>query len=56
MRAQRIKTGFAATVVRTLLRPARLSAPRTDLTGFPSHRGLLLPGFQRVGRPSRCWI
>ena len=22
----------------------------------PGQRGLLLPGFQRVGRPSRCWI
>jgi hypothetical protein len=22
----------------------------------PGRRGLLLPGFQRLGRPSRCWI
>src|SRR3954470_18917488 len=33
---------------------ASLAAP--DLTEFPSHRGLLHPGFRRVGRPSRGWI
>ena len=30
--------------------------PCMDLTGTPSHRGLLLPGFQRIGLPPRCWI
>jgi hypothetical protein len=31
--------------------------PWTDLTGIlSSHRGLLLPGFRRVGRPPRRWI
>src|SRR5262245_55991984 len=30
--------------------------PCTDRTGTPSPRGLLLPGFQRLGRPPRCWI
>ncbi len=29
---------------------------RIRLGYFPSHRGLLLPGFQRIGRPPRCWI
>jgi hypothetical protein len=36
------------------LRPADLFTLLTDLTGFPSsHRGFLLPGFQRFGRPLR---
>ncbi len=31
--------------------------PCTDQTGyFPSHRGLLLPGFQCIGFPPHCWI
>ena len=29
---------------------------RIRLGYFPSHRGLLLPGFQRIGLPPRCWI
>ena len=32
------------------------SPPCTDQTGTPSHRGLLLPGFQRIGLPPRCGI
>ena len=32
------------------------SPPCTDQTGTPSLRGLLLPGFQRIGLPPRCWI
>ena len=28
----------------------------TDQTDMLGLRGLLLPGFQRVGRPPRCWI
>jgi hypothetical protein len=31
-------------------------SPCTDQTGTPSLRGLLLPGFQRIGLPPRCWI
>ena len=38
------------------LRPARLQAPRSGPDRSPGQRGLLLPGFQRVGRPSRCSI
>jgi transposase len=30
--------------------------PCTDSDRFPGQRGFLLPGFQRVGRPSRRWI
>jgi hypothetical protein len=32
------------------------SPPCTDPTQFPGRRGLLLPGFRRVGHPSRRWI
>ena len=32
------------------------SCPRAGLTGSPSQRGLLLPGFRQVGRPPRRWI
>jgi hypothetical protein len=35
-----------------LLRPVRLLAPRYGPDRSPGQRGLLLPGFQRVGRPS----
>jgi len=28
----------------------------TDQTDLLGHRGLLLPGFQRLGLPCRCWI
>ena len=39
------------------LRPARLLAPLRRIgPGLPSPRGLLLPGFRRVGRPSCRWI
>jgi putative ABC transport system substrate-binding protein len=30
--------------------------PCTDLTNLPGQRGLLLPGFRRIGHPSRRWI
>jgi len=39
-----------------LLRPAKLLAPLYGSDRLPGRRGLLLPGFQRVGRPSRCWL
>ena len=39
-----------------LLRPVRLLAPQYGPDRSPGQRGLLLPGFQRVGRPPRCWI
>ena len=32
------------------------SPPLHGSDQFPGRRELLLPGFQRVGRPSRCWI
>ena len=32
------------------------SPPCTDQTDMLGHRGLLLPGFQRIGLPPRCWI
>src|SRR6516162_7236258 len=36
------------------LRPVDLLAPLSELTRFPpSHRGLLLPGFRRIGHPLR---
>jgi len=36
------------------LRPVDLLAPLSELTRFPpSHRGLLLPGFRRIGHPRR---
>ena len=39
------------------LRPVRWLAPlRRIRPGLPSPRGLLLPGFQQVGRPSCRWI
>ena len=48
---------FEASAVCTLLRPVRLLAPLYGSDrALPSHRELLLPGFQRVGHPSRCWI
>jgi hypothetical protein len=39
-----------------LLRPARLLGALCGSDRSPSQRRLLLPGFQRFGRPSRCWI
>ena len=39
-----------------LLRPAKLLAPLYGSDRLPGRRGRLLPGFQRVGRPSRCWL
>jgi hypothetical protein len=48
---------FVVSLVRCLLqhwlRPVDLLAPLADLTGYFSQRGLLLPGFRRVSRPSR---
>jgi hypothetical protein len=36
------------------LRPVDLLAPLSELTRFsPSQRGLLLPGFRRIGHPHR---
>ena len=48
--------GFRGYSGSQLLRPVRLLAPQYGPDRSPGHRGLLLPGFQRVGRPSRCWI
>jgi len=40
-----------------LLQPAKLLAPRYGSDRIDlGQRGLLRPSFQRVGRPSRCWI
>jgi hypothetical protein len=39
-----------------LLRPARLLGALCGSDRLPSQRRLLLPGFQRVDRPSRCWV
>jgi hypothetical protein len=48
--------GFRGYSGSQLLRPVRLLAPQYGPDRSPGQRGLLLPGFQRVGRPSRCWI
>ena len=48
--------GFRGYSGSQLLRPVRLLAPRYGSDRSPGQRGLLLPGFQPVGHPSRCWI
>ena len=47
---------FVASLVRFRYSLSGCSPPCTDQTGTPSLRGLLLPGFQRIGLPLRCWI
>ena len=47
---------FVASLVRFRYSLPGCSPPCTDQTGTPSLRGLLLPGFQRVGLPPHCWI
>ena len=47
---------FVASLVRFRYGLPGCSPPCTDQTGSPSLRGLLLPGFQRLGLPPRCWI
>ena len=47
---------FVASLVRFRYSLSGCSPPCTDQTGTPSLRGLLLPGFQRIGLPPRCWI
>jgi hypothetical protein len=47
---------FVASLVRFRYGLPGCSPPCTDQTGSPSLRGLLLPGFQRIGLPLRCWI
>ena len=47
---------FVASLVRFRYGLPGCSPPSTDQTGSPSLRGLLLPGFQRIGLPLRCWI
>ena len=39
-----------------LLRPVRLLAPLYPSDPSPRPQGLLLPGFQQLGRLPRCWI
>src|SRR5450631_2403223 len=47
---------FVASLVRLRYGLPGCSPPCTDQTGASSLRGLLLPGFQRIGLPLRCWI
>ena len=47
---------FGASLVRFRYGLPGCSPPCTDQTGTSSLRGLLLPGFQRIGLPPRCWI
>src|ERR1019366_7368390 len=47
---------FVASLVRFRYGLPGCSPPCTDQTGTSSLRGLLLPGFQRIGLPPRCWI
>ena len=47
---------FVASLVRFRYSLPGCSPPFTDQTGTSSPRGLLLPGFQRIGLPPRCWI
>ena len=47
---------FVASLVRFRYGLLSCSPPCTDQTGTSSLRGLLLPGFQRIGLPPRCWI
>src|SRR6202158_1754142 len=47
---------FVASLVRFRYGLPGCSPPCTDRTGSPSLRGLLLPGFQRISLPLRCWI
>ena len=49
-------TDFVASLVRFRYGLPSCSPPCTDRTGSPSPRGLLLPGFQRIGLPPRCWL
>ena len=49
-------TYFEASWFTHSLRPVRLLAPLNGSDRSPSHRGLLLPGFRRLGRPPRRWI
>jgi len=48
--------GFRGYAGSLLLRPVRLLAPLYGSDRSPGHRGLLLPGFRRVGHPSRGWV
>ena len=47
---------FVASLVRFRYGLPGCSPPCTDQTGSSSLRGLLLPGFQRISFPLRCWI
>jgi hypothetical protein len=47
---------FVASLVRFRYGLPGCSPPCTDQTGTSSPRGLLLPGFQRIGLPPRCWL
>jgi hypothetical protein len=49
-------TVFAATLVRNCYGLSGCWSPLYGSDRSPSHRGLLLPGFRQVGRPSRRWI
>jgi len=39
-----------------LLRPASLLGALYGSDRLPGQRRLLRPGFQRLGRPPRCWV
>jgi hypothetical protein len=47
---------FVASWFTHLLRPVSLLAPQYGPDHLRGQRGLLHPGFQQVGRPSRRWI
>src|ERR1700730_5719718 len=49
-------TVFAATLVRNCYGLSGCWPPLHGSDRSPSHRGLLLPGFRRIGHPPRRWI
>jgi hypothetical protein len=49
-------TSFGASRFTHLLRPAKLLAPLHGSDRYVQPSGALLPGFQRISHPPRCWI
>ena len=47
---------FVAYTVHTFATACQVACPLYGSDRLPGRLGLLLPGFQRVGRPSRCWL